>query len=127
MIFSENRFPPPIKSRACFSGSCSRSSARLLDLADAELLQHKTLVERLALARPDLAQEELFECDLGVMDPDALRRPVDVARWNLGLGHERHAAVAEIGEAYRVPGCFRGCRLVAQEFADVDGGCRDHR
>ena len=74
-----------------------------LQLADAQQVEGELLVECLALALADLPQEVLFEADLGGMHPLARRRPVDVARRNLRLRHERDAAIAEIGEADRIP------------------------
>jgi len=62
----------------------------------------RRVLNGLAFAAPDLAQEVLLERDLGVVHPVPLGRPVDVAGRHLGLGNECDAAVAEVGEAHRV-------------------------
>src|SRR5690606_792040 len=94
-------------------------------LADAHDMHRQLLVERLAPALADLAQEVFLEADLGQMDPLPAGRPVDVARRNLRLGDEGHAAVAEIGEADRVPGRL-GVRLLAVEDRDEVRRDRSH-
>src|SRR5690606_6287055 len=78
-----------------------------LQLVDAEHLQGQTLVEGLRLAGTDLVKEVLLEADLRRVHPAPRRGPVDVARRNLRLRDEGDAAVAEIGEAHRVPGTLR--------------------
>jgi hypothetical protein len=60
----------------------------LLDLRDVELVEQKTLVERLAFAAANFAQEVFLEGDLGEMNPFALGRPIDVAGWDLRLRQE---------------------------------------
>ena len=88
-------------------GSHSCAGLDLLDFGDVELVEQEALVERLALAAPDLAQEVFFEGDLGVVNPFALRRPVDVARRDLRLRQEGDAGIAEIRETDGVPGRLR--------------------
>src|SRR5690606_31467584 len=92
--------------------------ARLLlleaELAEAERVHGELFVERLAGAAADLAEEVFLEADLGEVDPLAFRRPVEVARRDLRLGDEGDAAVAEIGEAYGIPGGFFGGFLAGE-------------
>ena len=60
------------------------------------------------------------------MHPFPLRRPVDVARRDLGLGDEGDAAVAEIREADGVPGAFGVRRLALGQAMDVVRRGGDH-
>ena len=60
------------------------------------------------------------------MDPFAAGGPVDVARRDLGLGEEGHAAVAEIGQADGVPGRHIGRFLAVDFLPQIVGDGRDH-
>ena len=95
---------PPAPPANQFDAAFSITPARGPQPLHAESLHHEALVSRLAGAVADLAQEVFLEADLRQMHPIAAARPVDVARRNLRQRDEGDAAVAEIGEADRVPG-----------------------
>src|SRR5260370_42376153 len=82
-----------------------------LDLAQMELLQNEAFIEGLALTAADLAQGVFLERDLGVVDPIALRGPIEVAGRNLRLRHESDASVAEIRKTHAIPSRLRRRRL----------------
>src|SRR6185437_5607155 len=108
-------------------GISGRSVIRLgldrLELVDTEHLEGQLLVERLRPAGAHLAEEILFEADLGGVHPLALRRPTDVPRRNLGLGDEGNARIAEIREADGVPCRLSIGRLAADQALDVARRC----